>query len=226
MTAMQRGEQMLVMRPIGLELADRLEDAIIRETYAPGEKLRELELCAVFGVSRSPLREALQILETRGLVERRPRFGARVTDMSVEVLDEISACRIPLEGTCSRLLASRPDHVGIADALDAELSAMQQAHACGDREAAFDANVRMTALLHENCGNSVLAKLLAQLDKPALRYRHRAYRIATGLVGDMIESNRAMISEIRKGQAEGAERVTKALVESAWQTTRELFLAG
>ncbi len=216
----------LVMRPIGLELADRLEDAIIRENFAPGEKLRELEICALYGVSRSPLREAFQILETRGLVERRPRFGTRVTEMTVALYDEITACRIPLEGTCSGLLAEREDRVRIAAALDAELTAMETANAAGEAEAAFDANVRMTALLHDNCGNSTLTKLLAQLDKPALRYRYHAYRRASGLVANMVDSNREMIAEIRSGNAKGAEKVTRGLVEQAWQSTRAMFLAA
>lgn len=216
----------LEIRPIGLELADRLEDAIIRETFAPGEKLRELEICALYGVSRSPLREAFQILETRGLVERRPRFGTRVTDMTVALYDEITACRIPLEGTCSGLLARHGDHVRIAEALDAELTAMEAADAAGEAEAAFDANVRMTALLHQNCGNRMLTKLLAQLDKPALRYRYHAYRRAPGLVSNMVDSNRAMITAILAGNPSEAEAVTRGLVERAWQSTRELFLSN
>lgn len=215
----------LGLRPIGVEVADRLEAAIVRETFAPGEKLREVDICTRFGVSRSPLREAFQILEARGLVERRPRLGTRVTEMTVEVLDEITTCRLALECTCSRLLAEREDHAEIADALDQVLAEMRKARAQRDFRSGFEANVRLTALMHKQCGNSVLMRLLDQLDTSALRYRFRAYLRTTGMLDDMIEGNRALIAEIRNGQGQRAAEMTDRLIRSAWQTTRDLFLS-
>ncbi|WP_116134499.1 GntR family transcriptional regulator [Tropicimonas sp. IMCC34043] len=221
---MTHSDDLLVLRPIGVEVADRLEAAIVRESFAPGENLREMEICARFGVSRSPLREAFQILENRGLVERRPRLGTRVTELSVTLLDEISTCRIPLEATCSRILAEREDHAEIARALGVELAAMRHAKAGRDPLAGFEANVRMTALLHARCGNSVLTRLLDQLDTQALRYRFRAYRRAPRMLGEMITGNARMIAEIRAGCGPAAAEVTAELVGQAWRTTRSLFL--
>lgn len=217
-------DQELSLRSIGAELADRLEAAIVREVFAPGEKLREVEICSRFGISRSPLREAFQILEGRGLVERRPRLGTRVTELTVDNLDELTACRIPLEATCSRLLAERADREAVARELDLELAAMREAKAVGDFLAGFEANVRMTALMHGRCANSVLMRLLDQLDKAALRYRFRAYRSATGILDHMIEGNAEMIAEIRAGRGCEAAAVTARLVDRAWRTSRRLFL--
>ncbi|QPM88980.1 GntR family transcriptional regulator [Pseudooceanicola algae] len=214
----------LQLRPIGLEVADRLEAAIVRETFAPGEKLREAEICAQLGVSRSPLREAFQILENRGLVERRPRIGTRVTEMTVQTLDEITQCRAPLEAACAGLLAELADHTAVADALQVELSAMQRAHDSGDSLAGFEANVRMTMLSHDRCGNSVLVRLLRQLDVSALRYRYRAYRHAPEMLVSMIEGNTRMIAEIRAGRGAGARDVTEQLIWRAWEKTRAAFL--
>lgn len=223
---MTDAQSQLNIRPIGVEVADRLEAAIVRETFAPGEKLRELDICAQFGVSRSPLREAFQILENRGLVERRPRLGTRVTEMSVENLDEIAVCRMPLEAACAGLLAERPDHEAVADELEAELEAMRRARDAGDAVAGFEANVRMTALMHERCGNSVLVRLLRQLDMSALRYRYRAYRRTPVILDAMIDSNAEMVAAIREGCSDRARDVTSQLVERAWQTTRRLFLVS
>jgi DNA-binding GntR family transcriptional regulator len=214
----------LNLRPIGLEVADRLEAAIVRETFPPGEKLREVEICAQFGVSRSPLREAFQILENRGLVERRPRIGTRVTELSVQTLDEITLCRAPLEAACSGLLAALPDHARVAAALEVELDAMRAAQTSGDPLAGFEANVRMTLLSHNRCGNSVLVRLLSQLDVSALRYRYRAYRQMPQMLTSMITSNAEMVAEIRAGHVEQARSVTEQLVWRAWETTRQLFL--
>ncbi|KAA2317294.1 GntR family transcriptional regulator [Pseudooceanicola sediminis] len=217
-------DSQLNLRPIGLEVADRMQAAIVREAYRPGEKLGEVEICAQFGVSRSPLREAFQILENRGLVERRPRIGTRVTEMSVQTLDEITLCRAPLEAACSGLLAALPDHARVATALEVELDAMRAAHDRGDPLAGFEANVRMTMLSHDMCGNSVLVRLLRQLDVSALRYRYRAYRQMPEMLSSMIASNAGMVAEIRAGRPDAARDITEQLVWRAWETTRQLFI--
>jgi len=157
----------LQLQPIGSALADRLEAAIVREKFAPGEKLREEAICMQFNVSRSPLREAFQILENRGLVERRPRLGTRVTEMSEQNLTEITQCRAPLEATCAGLLANLQTHKKIAALLKREIDAMRTAQQCGDLLAGFEANVRLTKISHKNCGNSVLIRTLNQLDVSA-----------------------------------------------------------
>ena len=66
-----------------VELAThRLRDAILRGALEPGEKIIEEQLCADFGISRAPLREALRLLAQQGLVEHVPRRGSRVTKWS------------------------------------------------------------------------------------------------------------------------------------------------
>jgi DNA-binding GntR family transcriptional regulator len=216
----------LSLRSIGAEIAERLEAAIVREAFAPGEKLREVEICTRFGVSRSPLREAFQILESRGLVERPPRLGTRVTELSVQTLDEITLCRIPLEAACAKLLAELPQHAAIARKLETELEAMRLAKQRNDPIAGFEANVRMTEHLHEHCANSVLSRLLRQLDKSALRYRFRAYREAPQILDEMIAGNAEIIAAIADGQGATAAAITARLVETAWATTRQLFLVS
>ncbi len=214
---------MLPLRSIGAQIAEQLEAAIIREEFAPGEKLREEAICARFGVSRSPLREALQLLEPGGLVERRPRLGARVTEISVERLDELTQCRVPLESTAAGLAAAQPDHAEIAGRLAAEVAAMDAAQGHLD---AFEANVRLTGLMHGACGNPMLMRLLAQVDKQALRYRFRAYRMDPGMLPQMSAENRLMVEAIRAGDSARAEAVTAELVRRAWSATRAVLLSG
>ncbi len=212
----------LKLRSIGAEIADRLEAAIVREAFRPGEKLREIEICERFGISRSPLREAFQILEGRGLVERKPRLGTSVTPMSLKALDDITLCRIPLEGSCARLLAEHPDHEAIASRLDTCLDEMRAALAAQDLSEGFEANVRLTMMLHETCGNPVLARLLRQLDTSALRYRYGAYIRDAGMLERMIEANVAMIAAIRDGNGDKASDLTEELVRGAWHATRRI----
>ncbi|WP_170317628.1 GntR family transcriptional regulator [Paroceanicella profunda] len=211
-------------QPIGFDVAGRLEREIIRGDLAPGAKLVETELSARYGVSRSPLREALQIVEASGLVTRRPRYGVRVAELSVANLDDISICRVSLEATAAGLLASAPDHRAIAGALDLHVEHMRTAFAAGDFPGCFEANVRLTDHIHAALPNPVLQKLLGQLNKPALRYRYWAYLRAPETVRMLIGSNEQMTDAIRSGDGSRAETVTSGLVYDAWRQVRAALL--
>jgi DNA-binding GntR family transcriptional regulator len=75
----------------------RLRAAILDGTLGPGEKLIEEQLCADFGISRAPLREALRLLTQQGLVERLPRRGSRVADWPPAEILQLFALRHVLE---------------------------------------------------------------------------------------------------------------------------------
>jgi DNA-binding GntR family transcriptional regulator len=77
--------------------AHRLRDAILRGALKPGEKIIEEQLCADFGISRAPLREALRLLAQQGLVEHVPRRGSRVTEWSPGDVLQLFALRHVLE---------------------------------------------------------------------------------------------------------------------------------
>ncbi|WP_353359921.1 GntR family transcriptional regulator [Mycobacterium sp.] len=75
----------------------RLRDAILSGDLQPGEKIVEEQLCADFGISRAPLREALRLLTQQGLVEHLPRRGSRVADWSPTDIMQLFALRHVLE---------------------------------------------------------------------------------------------------------------------------------
>ena len=77
--------------------ARRLRDAILSGGLEPGEKIIEEQLCADFGISRAPLREALRLLAQQGLVEHLPRRGSRVTEWSTSDVLQLFALRHVLE---------------------------------------------------------------------------------------------------------------------------------
>ena len=86
-------------------ITHQLENAIFSGTLAPGEKVSEQALARQLGVSRGPLREALRRLEGRKLIERKTNFGARVTALSVDDLENLLIIREALEGMAARLAA-------------------------------------------------------------------------------------------------------------------------
>jgi DNA-binding GntR family transcriptional regulator len=77
--------------------AHRLREAILRGALKPGEKIVEEQLCADFGISRAPLREALRLLAQQGLVEHLPRRGSRVTEWSpADILQDPETALAPV----------------------------------------------------------------------------------------------------------------------------------
>src|SRR5688500_17104948 len=88
-------------------LRDQLEQDIVTGTVRPGERLDEQRLAARFGVSRTPIREALMQLATAGLVELQPRRRAFVASLSLKEVIERFEVMAALEGACGALAARR-----------------------------------------------------------------------------------------------------------------------
>lgn len=97
------------------ELVERLRDLIVEGELQPGERIGEKALCERFGVSRTPLREALKVLASEGLVELAPNRGARVARLSEQDLEELFPLLGALEALAGELAAERIDEAGLAE---------------------------------------------------------------------------------------------------------------
>src|SRR5438105_6419912 len=116
------------------KLREAIEESIATGAFAPGMHLDETELAQRFGVSRTPLREALIQLSSIGIVALRPRRGAVVAEVTPQRLLEMFEVMAELEAMCGRLAARRMT--------DNELAALQRAHeACREAYIAGDADL-------------------------------------------------------------------------------------
>lgn len=88
-----------------LQIAERIGASIVDERFRPGERLKEVSLAESFGVSRATIREALRLLEKRGLVSIVPQRGAQVTRLSRKELEDLFEIRVVLLGLASRRVA-------------------------------------------------------------------------------------------------------------------------
>lgn len=93
----------LKRRSLYEELAESLRELIVSGELRPGHKVPEKELCEFYGVSRTPLREALKVLATDGLVNLEPNRGAWVVRITVEELDELFPVMGALEALAGEL---------------------------------------------------------------------------------------------------------------------------
>ncbi|MFT7289439.1 MAG: DNA-binding GntR family transcriptional regulator, partial [Halieaceae bacterium] len=109
MTIQTESTAEIAIKTESLTHADRafqmLQSDITKGVIKPGSKISETELAARYGTSRGPLREALQRLEGRGLIERIPHVGTRVVSLNLNELLEIYQVREALEGLACRLAA-------------------------------------------------------------------------------------------------------------------------
>ena len=105
---------------------EAIRTAILHGEYEAGAPLREEELAAVTGVSRTPVREALRRLAAQGLVEIVPNHGARVASLTREDTEEVFELRLLIEGYAVRKAAERIDGATL-DELDALVTEMRTA---------------------------------------------------------------------------------------------------
>ncbi|MEY9815453.1 MULTISPECIES: GntR family transcriptional regulator [Streptomyces] len=149
-------------------LRDRVYEALLElittRALQPGQHLVESELAGHLGVSRQPVREALQRLNTEGWVDLRPAQGAFVHEPTEEEADQLLTVRTLLEAEAARLAAGNAGSKGV-QALEEILAEGLKAVEADDVDAAVALNARFHAKVMELAGNTVLAELAAQVDR-------------------------------------------------------------
>ncbi|MEU6219437.1 GntR family transcriptional regulator [Streptomyces sp. NPDC047022] len=155
--------------PLRERVYEALLDLITTRTLPPGHHLVESELAARLGVSRQPVREALQRLKWEGWVDLRPAQGAFVRMPTDEDADQLLAVRTLLESEAARLAAANADSAGAA-ALRELCTEGERAAAVGDQEGSISLSARFHAKVRDLAGNAVLAALAAQVDRRARWY--------------------------------------------------------
>lgn len=161
----------------------RLKGMILSNELAPGYTALEQELGERLGVSRTPVRAAMQRLQDEGLVETRPRHGMRVRSMSPDDVREVHELTCCLEVMAAEKLASR----GL-DAGSPEIAELQQAtdemEVClekGDLEGWAEADRRFHRALLEHCGNKRLARIGRSVSEQCQRVRMVTLRLRKDL---------------------------------------------
>lgn len=163
----------IARRPLHEAAVDRLRDLIVQGQLDPGERLNERLLCEKLGISRTPLREAIKLLATEGLVQLLPNRGAVVASMDTARLAETLQVMGALEGLAGELACRNATAERIAQirSLHQEMLAM---HERGDLAGYFHHNQAIHMSIVEASGNPVLANLYRQMNANVRRARYRA----------------------------------------------------
>jgi DNA-binding GntR family transcriptional regulator len=199
---------------IAAEIARVLTRQITFLKLQPDARITEEELCAQFGVSRSPVREAFRMLEADGLVVRTARRGVRVAPMNRVNLDEVYACRVALEGLAAAEAARSAGDQTLAQ-LNEHLADMEEALNGNDVERFFDRNAAMTRAIHAASGNATLIRIVAGVDQQALRYRYLAHLRRHEMLDLSLDGQREVIAAIAARKPLQARRRAESLIRRA-----------
>ncbi len=189
----------------------RIRDRIVDHSFAPGEALREVALSAMFGVSKTPIREALVRLEREGLVEIAPYRGARVREYTAEAVQELFDARGILETECVRRAALERDPE-VLEQLTRNLALTQKALDDGDAaraDAGLDAFDDILFAMFHN-------KLLADVFERLSIHLKRIGKMGTSLERsrESMEFHRQIVEAIEVGDPSRAAQVMREHIDA------------
>jgi DNA-binding GntR family transcriptional regulator len=178
------------------EVADRVRDLIEHGDLAPGERISEKQLCETFGVSRTPLREALKVLAAEGLVELLPNRGARVMRLTYKMVKDTYDLMSALEGLSGELACQHIDDAGI-QAICALHETMLGHYRNRELQAYFRVNQRIHESIMAAAGNPVLEEMYGNLSQRVKRVRY-SKKMNDDFWRRAVEDHEAMIEALKR----------------------------
>lgn len=192
------------------QIAEQLAQDIVNQTLAPGQRLKEMELSAQFGASRSPIREALRLLELRGLVRIESRRGVSVTQLSASEVDDLYEIRASLLGVAARRVALSRDEQFLAAAKDI-LQRLKHYATLPLYGEYFEATYEMSNLIGDAAGSPRLFSLITSFSQQVARYTRLSLQ-STDRRKHSLHNWQRLIKAIEAKDADLAEQVQKELV--------------
>lgn len=147
-----------------------LREAILKGDLKPGERLMELQLAAKLGVSRTPIREAIRMLEQEGLAVTMPRKGAEVAKMTLKDMEDVLEIRESLDELAVRIACEKITEEQLKR-LIAVKETFETSTRTGDVTKIAEADVSFHDVIYEATGNPKLVTLLNNLREQVYRYR-------------------------------------------------------
>ena len=188
----------------------RLLDEVRRGLLPPGTRLRETELADRLGLSRTPVREAIRLLESDGLVVHLPRQGATIRSLDYAEVMELYEMRAVLEGTAARMAARAASDLEIAElvALNDDLAAAT------DPAQAHDLNRQFHLTLLDAAKNRYLVKSMNALQK-TLMILGRTTLSETDRARDAVAEHARILTALQSRDGAAAEAEMRTHIEAA-----------
>lgn len=192
------------------QIADTLEQLVFAGDFQDGERLDEVKLAQQFHVSRTPIREALQVLVSSGMAEQIPRRGVFIRQPGPLELMEMFETMAELEASCGRLAALRMSDQDLSE-LAAANDRCQSAIEAADHDQYYAENETFHKIIYRGAANSFLAKQALQLQNRLKPYRRIQLRFRGRLNQSMTEHCQ-VLAALQEGDAQTAAEVLRSHV--------------
>lgn len=193
------------------KISEDIAADIVGGRYAPGDRLIEAVLVKAFGVSHGPVRDALRILQSAGLVVIHPYRGAQVTALSVQEVREIYQVRAALVGLRARWIAEDSERHAIIDQVERAVQRLGElARSKSSGAEYFNVALSLNRLLTESLSNRWLRSMLQALTLQTSRYT----RLALGTPErrrDSAQLWRKLIDAVKAGDGAQAESIASTI---------------
>lgn len=184
-------------------LVSEIEKLIVNGSMVPGQRLDEMVLAKKYGVSRTPVREAIRALIAIGLVQNTGKQGSQVAKLSISMLIEMFELMAVLEGMCAQLAARR--------ATKNQLFEMQKTHELlektfekGTHKEFYNVNLQFHDLLYNASHTQYLAEETLRLRRRLSPYRMRV-TFQPGRMSSTLKEHNKILTAINKGESELAK---------------------
>lgn len=215
------GSRRISRTPLHAEVVKALREMILGGTLAPGARLVESELCSAFGLSRTPFREALKLLESEGLVVLKPNRGASVSVMTEREVADLFEVVANLERTAVELTVQRADEKGLRK-LRRRHDRMMKLHAARKRRECFQADYEIHQLIVALTGNAVLMNTHAGLMSRTRRGRYLALSLQSRW-DESMQEHEAFMSAIERRDSHLAGQLMREHVLHTGRVVRDAF---
>jgi DNA-binding GntR family transcriptional regulator len=217
------GSDSIPRRSLHDELTERLRTLITRGDLAPGEKVPEKDLCKQFGVSRTPLREALKVLASEGIVTLRPNRGAMVTALTAEELEEVFPVMGALEALSGEIACKR--------ITDREVQTIRKLHEAmvqhwknGELQPYFRLNQRIHEAILEATRNETLKSIYRGLSGRILSARYIA-NMSPARWAKAVEEHDAILKALDARDSARLSKILKAHLANKLATVKDWLMA-
>lgn len=188
-------------------IAEILENRIFEGTISDGDRLDQVSLAEEFGVSRTPIREALQKLVSSGLAVLHPNRGVFVRQPGPVELMEMFEVMAELEGMCGWLASERISDAALAELKDAN-AACEEAAALNSPDDYYRANERFHRIIYSASANNFLDQQATALHRRLKPFRRIQLRLR-GRIGQSLAEHRLIVDAVAAGDAEAASAALK-----------------
>ncbi len=208
----------LINRPLYEDVAERLREQIFAHELAPGSWLDEQSLAIAFGISRTPMREAIKVLASEGLVTTKMNKGAYVTEVDRRDLEQIFTVLSLLEGQAAKETAIKASEAQLTQ-LDNLHHRLEKAAADRDLEQFFEINVKFHELIQEIAGNKWMNGVIDDLRKVLKLQRRDSLSRSGRLLSSLIE-HREILQAILKRDPLAAEQAMRKHLARGLEATK------